>query len=77
MDIQAILDTPIVGNAGSDYQLMNRIHDFLVGDNPIDLQIKALQKLDEVMGLGTTDQVTAKSVQEYQENNRLLGNHPG
>ena len=76
MNIQAILDTPIVGNAGSDQQLMNRIHNFLVGDNPIDQQIKALQKLDEVMGLGTADQITAKSIQEYQENHRLLRNHP-
>ncbi len=65
MSIQTILDTPIVGNAGSDHHLMNRIHNFLVGDNPTDQKIKALQKLDKVMGLGTTDQVTAKSVQAY------------
>lgn len=51
--LQEILDAPIVGNAHHDRDLMNDIHDFIVGPSMAD-KVAVLQKLDRVMGLGGT-----------------------
>ncbi len=63
--LQKILDAPVVGNAMSDQPLMDRIHKFVTRGAPIELKIKALEKLGDVMGL--TDPVTANTVRQYLE----------
>jgi len=64
-EIDAILTAPIKGNAYHDGKLMQRIHDFVANEkNPMSLRIKAIEKLDKVMGQ-PAEKVTAKDVEEY------------
>jgi hypothetical protein len=55
IELKALQDAPVVGNAYSDSALMQRIHAFAVNPKiPINLRGRALNKLNEVMGLDET-----------------------
>jgi len=65
-NIQQIEVAPIAGNAFSDSGLMDAINRFvLCKGNSICEKIRALRKLDQVMGIDTA--VTEEDVREYIE----------
>jgi hypothetical protein len=62
--IEAIEAMPIVGNAFHDSGLMKVIDQFVKGNHPLEEKIRALKKLDEVMGVEPTE-ITESDVREY------------
>ena len=63
--ITKIVEHKIVGNAMSDDVLMSLIHDFVTDDaNSIEDRCQALDKLDEVMGVGC-EPATEQDVYQY------------
>ena len=63
--IDNILKTSIKGNAHADGTLMQAIHEFVLDPKaPMAYKIKAIEKLDAVMGQENPT-VTAKYVEEY------------
>ncbi len=64
-ELEQILNHPIRGNAWQDMKLMNRIHEFVMDSrNAMEDKIRALGRLDEVMG-ETDKPVTQSDVEEY------------
>ncbi len=67
-ELEKILSSGIKGNAYHDRDLMQRIHNFVADkSNPMEDRIKALKKLDDVMGVQGT-KVTANDVESYLRN---------
>lgn len=65
MKIEQILSHPIVGNAYSDGELLHKIHQFVLDENnTTEDKLKALHRLDQVMGVDT-DYPTEKDLNEY------------
>ncbi len=61
--IEQIETTPVAGNAFSDGPLMRAIHEFMLSDAAVADKMRALRKLDQVMGVES--EVTEASVAEY------------
>lgn len=64
MTITEIEQHEIVGNAYHDGELMASIDKFVKQGNPIDEKIRALRKLDQVMGIDSGE-ITEQDVRDY------------
>ena len=65
MKIEQIEALPVAGNHFQDRGIFDVIHEFMIGDHPVEEKIRALRKMDQVMG--EENEVTARDVEEYLE----------
>lgn len=62
--IQQILATTVMGNAHSDRQLFDDIHEFVMRDNLLSEKVQAITKLDRAMDFSAPE-ATEADVHDY------------
>jgi hypothetical protein len=74
MNIEEIVNTPVVGSFGFDQELWDACSEFILNENnPINERILALKKIDEITGIKPIE-ITEKDIELYvKETKELLG----